>query len=228
LSHYEEAEWHTDWAWVIDNYGADHAHISLMPRSADQRRADAVTAALRDAASRPAGSKQPKPTVNIHIDWDSFQDIAVEAELLPERDVDPFDDPVPHVTELLCRTTDGTPLDQRTVLQILLAGYIRWVIHNDDGEIIHWGRTKRLFEGAAREAAQSLYTRCTAPGCRVPTTKSEIDHRTEFRLGGRTDPDDGGPACKSHNLLRHNRRFTVTRDRLGNWHTYRPDGTEIR
>lgn len=37
------------------------------------------------------------------------------------------------------------------------------------------------------------------------------------------DVQDGGPGCKRHNLLRHNRRFTVTRDRLGNWHTHRPD-----
>lgn len=31
-----------------------------------------------------------------------------------------------------------------------MAGYMHWVIHNDQGEVIHWGRTKRLFEGAAR------------------------------------------------------------------------------
>jgi hypothetical protein len=228
LAHYEEAEWRADWQWVLDTYGGDDANVALMPRSADQRRADAVTAALRDAASRPPGSNPPKPTVNVHLDWHSFQDIAVEAELLPERNTDPFDDPVPHVSELLCRTTDGTPVDQRTVLQLILDGYVRWVIHNDQGEVIHWGRTKRLFEGAARQAAQSLSHRCTAPGCRVPTTRSEVDHRHEFSRGGSTDPDNGGPGCKRHNLLRYNQRFTVTRDRLGNWHTYRPDGTEIQ
>lgn len=228
LAQYEEAEWRADWQWVLDTYGSDDASVALMPRSADQRRADAVVAALRDGASRPPGSKPPKPVVNIHLDWDSFQDIAVEAELLPERNVDPFEDPAPHVAELFSRTTNGTPVDQRTVLQVLLAGYVRWMIHNDEGEVIHCGRTKRLFEGAARDAVQSLFPRCTAPGCRVPTTRSEVDHRVEYSKGGATDPDNGGPGCKRHNLLRHNRQFTVTRDRLGNWHTYRPDGTEIQ
>ena len=73
-----------------------------------------------------------------------------------------------------------------------------------------------------------LSTRCTAPGCRVPTTKCETDHIIEYSNGGTTNPDNGAPTCKRHNLFRHNRRYTITRDPLGNWHTYRPDGTEVQ
>jgi len=37
-----------------------------------------------------------------------------------------------------------------------------------------------------------------------------------------------GVCRKRHNLLRYDQRFTVTRDHLGNWHTYRPDGIETQ
>ena len=54
------------------------------------------------------------------------------------------------------------------------------------------------------------------------------DHIIEYSNGGTTNPDNGAPTCKRHNLFRHNRRYTITRDPLGNWHTYRPDGTEVQ
>lgn len=227
LAAYEDAEWRADWDAVVAAHG-DGATSALMPRTAVQRRADAVVAAIRDGASRPPGSKPPEPVVNVHVDHHTYQDIAVEAGLLPERDVDPFDDPIPHVSSRICHTTNGAIIDHRTVLQLLLGGYVRWVIHNDEGHVVHWGRAKRLFEGAARDAARSLSIRCTAPGCRVPTTKTETDHVVEYARGGLTDPDNAAPACKRHNLLRHNRRFTVWRDALGDWHTYRADGTEVQ
>ena len=72
----------------------------------------------------------------------------------------------------------------------------------------------------------SLACRCTAPGCRVPASRSEADHLEPWSEGGRTDPDNGGPRCSRHNRLR-NLGLRATRTRHG-WHTFRPDGTEIR
>ena len=178
------------------------------------------------AAATPPGAKRPEAVVNVHIDHHTFQDLLVEAELLPERTVDPFDDPTPHISQRMCRTEHGHPVDPRTVLQLLLAAHVRFVVRDDDGIPIHWGRTKRLFEGAARDAVRSLSTRCTHPGCRVPTTRTQTDHTIDYQLGGSTDPGNGNPRCLRHNLIK-NRGFSVQRDRLGRWHTYRPDGTEV-
>lgn len=226
LDHYEAAEWLADWDAVTETHG-DDATSALMPRTAEQRRADAVTRALTDAVSTPPGSKAPEPVVNVHVDHRTFDDIMVEAELFPERDEsDPFDDPTPYVLERMCRTEHGDAVDPHTVLQLLLAGHVRWVIRNDAGVPVHWGRKQRLFKGAARDAVRSLSTRCTHPGCRVPTRRTETDHLRPWSMGGSTGPDNGSPACKRHNLTR-TAGYTVHRDALGTWHTYRPDGTEI-
>ena len=120
----------------------------------------------------------------------------------------------------------GDPLDPHTVLQVLLAGYIRFAIYDDDGHPIHWGRKKRLFDGPARDAVRSLSTRCTQPGCRVPTRRTQTDHTVDYARGGTTDPDNGNIRCHRHNLMK-NRGYTVQRDALGQWRTYRPDGTEM-
>jgi len=41
-----------------------------------------------------------------------------------------------------------------------------------------------------------------------------------------TNPANGGPACGFHNRWKQT-GYRVHRDPHGNWHTYRPDGTEI-
>jgi hypothetical protein len=146
--------------------------------------------------------------------------------LLPESLGDPFDDPTPHVSELLCRTDHGDPIDPATVLRLLLAGHIRFAIHDEHGIPITWGRKRRLFAGAARDAVRSLSTRCTYPGCRVPTRRTQVDHTVDYARGGPTDPGNGNVRCDRHNLIK-NRGYTVQRDALGDWHTFRPDGTEI-
>ena len=80
---------------------------------------------------------------------------------------------------------------------------------------------------AARDAVLALSPRCTHPGCRVRAGRCQIDHLTEWHQGGETCPDNGGVGCGRHNRMKHRRGYTVTRDRLGMWHTLRPDGTEI-
>jgi hypothetical protein len=225
LDHYLEAEWLADWEATVERWG-DDASPMLMPRTAEQRRADAVTKALRDAASRPPGSKAPDSVIDVHIDHETFTDILIEAELFPERLRNPFEHPEPHESTRLCHTAHGEPLDPLTVFQLMVEGYIRYVIHDEQGIPITWGRKRRLFEGAARDAVRSLSTRCTHPGCRVPTKRTQTDHTVDWARGGRNDPHNGGAKCLRHNLLK-NRGFTVHRDALGIWHTFRPDGSEI-
>ena len=185
-----------------------------------------MTKIFERAASAPPGSRAPAPVTNIHVDHHTFRDMLTEAELLPERAHNPFDDRGLLATERRCSTDSGDPVDPLTVLQHLMEGWIRFVILDDRGVPIRWGRKRRLFAGPARDAVMSLSNRCTHPGCRIPARRSRADHTREWSKGGRTDPDNGGPRCTRHDLAK-NRGFTVWRDHAGNWHTYRPDGTEI-
>lgn len=226
LDRYLEAEWLADWEVTVERYG-DDAAPHLMPRTGAQRCADAVTRALHDGVAAPPGSRAPEPVVNIHVDHDTFSDVLVEAELLPERSADPFADPQPvHESERLCHSEHGDPVDPLTVLQLMIEGYIRFVIVNDDRVPIQWGRTRRLFEGAARDAVRAMFPRCTHPGCRVRTKRTQTDHTVDYAKGGTTDPANGNPRCRRHNNAK-NHGYTVYRDALGEFHTYRPDGTEI-
>ena len=222
-----DAEFQADWAKTVELYG-DQACAALMPRSAQQLAADAMTAIIQRSAATPPGSKPPKPVGNVNIDFHTFCDLLIERGLFPERAVDPFEDPTPILSQLRCQTTNGVSVDRDTVLRILLEGHVRFVILGDKGVPIHWGRSRRLFTGAAEEAVATLSPRCTYPGCRVRTGRCQKDHLTEWHEHGETCPENGGVTCGRHNRLKHRRRLKVERDPMGNWHTYRPDGTELR
>ncbi|MEO6571878.1 MAG: DUF222 domain-containing protein, partial [Ilumatobacteraceae bacterium] len=55
FDHFARAEWHTDWDAVVAEHG-DKASVALMPRTAAQRRADALVRIFLTAASTPKGS----------------------------------------------------------------------------------------------------------------------------------------------------------------------------
>ena len=222
-----DAEFRFDWDATVAKFG-DKASKSLLPRSDAQRRADAVTAIFTRAASTPPGSKPPEPVVNIVIDHHSWTDLMTLAGLFPEHHTDPFETRGQLVSELRCETDQGELIDPYLVLQASLEGHVRFVMLNDTGIPIRWGRKRRLFQGAVRDAVRTLGYRCFHPGCRVRSRRCHIDHTTEWQHGGETDPTNGGPTCPRHNRLKHHRRYTVHRDPHGHWHTYRPDGTEIR
>ena len=225
FARYLDAEWRTDWEWTTDRYGPE-ACRSLMPRTDAQRRADAMTRIFADAAARDPGAVAPEPLVSIHLDHTTFTELMVEAELFPERTLDPLERYRSVVTDRRCETDHGDTVEPRAALQLALEGHVRFVIHDDAGVPIRWGRQRRLFPKAARDAVLSQSWRCTHPGCRVRARRSHADHTLDFARGGLTDPANGNPRCPRHNLLK-NRGYTVHRDRHGHWHTYRPDGTEI-
>ena len=52
-------------------------------------------------------------------------------------------------------------------------------------------------------------------------------HPTLGRQQRPNQPDNGGPACARHNRWKQQHGFRTWRDPTGQWHTYRPDGTEI-
>lgn len=131
LDQYLHAEWLADWEATVEQFG-DAATRLLMPRTDAQRRADAVTRALHDAASREPGALAPEPVVNVHVDHGTFTDLLVEAELLPARAADPFASPVDE-RDRMCRTEHGDPIDPHTVMQLMLEGHIRSVIRTEQG-----------------------------------------------------------------------------------------------
>jgi hypothetical protein len=126
-------------------------------------------------------------------------------------------------------TIDGHPIHPSEILAAALVGYVRRVVMSRTGVILDMGRRERLFRGARRTAIQLSNFECVHPGCDIRVPHCECDHIDGWAAPtrGPTDVSNGAPECGHHNRLKEH-GFTTVRDQFGRWHTYRPDGTEIR
>ena len=236
-----EAEFLTDWTVARQQVGADLAR-GFLPRTDAQRRFDAMLAIFAAAASAPGVPRSGEPLVNVVVDARTAAELLAEAAGVDVAGVESAGvesagadaagaGAVPRSPDEVlwrrCETVDGVQLPQADVLAALLVGQLRRVVLDSAGRVIDLGRRSRLFRGGAREAVLLLERRCLWPGCNAPPGRLQADHLHGWAFeGGRTDHDDGGPACGHHNLVKR-QGYSARRDEHGCWHVYRPDGTEI-
>jgi hypothetical protein len=225
FEHFVEAEFRTDWDKARIEHG-DNTTKAHLERTDAQRRFDALFAIFQKAATSEPGGKTPDVVTNVVIDHGTYERILTFLTTGIRPEADPDDE------GFRCSTIDGHPIEPTEAVTASLLGKFRRVVIGADSVVIDLGRTARLFTGSARLAAQLGATECFWPGCHVPVTQCQIDHLTPFTErddgggGGCTCPGNGGPACGKHN--RHKEHgYTVRRDPTGQWHTHRPDGTEI-
>ena len=209
-----EAEWRADWADARNRLG-DAATTADLARTEAQRRADALLAMARAAASTPPGSQPPRLTVNILIDHQSF-----EACLRGETP-----DPTSY-RSVVVRTQTGRRLHPDDAVNAALIGHIRRVVYDASGTVIDLGRRSRLFRGNSREAVMLLLTTCVWIGCDRPIAWCDADHSLGWKAHGATVPRNGGGLCSCHHPLKE-RGFHVSRDDVGVWHVIDPDGNEV-
>jgi hypothetical protein len=223
--HFVNAEFLADWDKASIEHG-DATTKAHLERTDGQRRFDALFAIFQKAAAAEPGGKTPELVTNLVIDDATYERILVFLATGVRPEADPDDE------TFRCSTIDGHPVEPTEAVAASLLGKLRRVVIGADSVVIDLGRAQRLFTGSARLAAQLGNTECFWPGCHVPVSQCQIDHLRPFTErndrggGGRTNPDNGGPACGKHN--RHKEHgYTVRRDPTGHWHTTRPDGTEI-
>ena len=218
---FRSAEFLTDWVEGQERLG-DAVCVADLVRTEAQRSFDALKSVFTTAASSPLDQVPPEPLVNIVVNQHTAESVLREAA--GNHEPDPVD-PREFLTHR-CETIDGVQLSRQALLEVLLIGKLRRVVFDEVGVVIDLGRSSRLFRGGARDAVLLGDLRCLWPGCEVRTGRCESDHTTPWSAGGTTSPGNGGRACGHHN--RHKQRgFTVRRDAQGQWHTYRPDGSEI-
>ena len=225
FDHFVDAEFLADWEKARIEHG-DATTKADLERTEGQRRFDALFAIFQKAAAAEPGGKAPEVVTNLVIDDVTYERILFFLATGVRPEVDPDDE------SFRCSTLDGHPVEPTEAVAASLVGKLRRVVVGADGVVIDLGRAQRLFTGSARLAAQLGNTECFWPGCHVPVSQCQIDHLVPFSErddgggGGRTNPDNGGPACGKHN--RHKEHgYQVWRDTDGRWHTHRPDGTEI-
>ena len=139
----------------------------------------------------------------------------------------------------------GVPADQRTTRVAQIAGHglvsdaviaglvdrakiALLVTHPVTGVPLWYGRTRRLATPAQRAAVVAVSNgHCAFPGCTIPASRGEVDHRHGWTTGGPTDIDNLLLICPFHNRLKHRWNLRVERERDGTYRWLHPDGTQI-
>ena len=233
-----DAEYQADLRARRDEFG-DEADRHPLPRTARQRRFDAMTTIFHTAAGAANAGSVADPLVNIVIDASSWSELLAASGLIPSDTAHSTDDlrvadpalltellgsPVP-VSERRCETSTGIQVHPHDVLRAALAGHVRRVVVDSAGVVVDLGRRKRLFTGAAREAAMLLLRRCDHPGCDLTADWCDVDHAVEWTDGGATDQSNSGIECGRHNVTKSKRRWRTRRATDGRRYTIRPDGS---
>lgn len=96
-------------------------------------------------------------------------------------------------------THHGGRLSVDEAFRIAADGALILVVLGDMGEIIDFGRGRRLASRGQRRALFARDRGCMFPGCPKPAAQSEVHHTTEWINGGRTDLGSLAIVCGFHN-----------------------------
>lgn len=167
-------------------------------RTAGQRRFDAFITVFGRGLACPEGTPQmPRATLFITMKLDDLR----------------RDTPGHGVT------LNGEMLSARQVRQTACEAEIIPVVLGGDGEILDFGRAKRL---ATTQQVKALYLRdggCTFPACTVPAQWTIAHHAPWFSRGGATDLDKLALLCERHHTHVHQHDLECTIDETGvTWH----------
>jgi hypothetical protein len=189
-----------DWAAARDVLGRDPQPIELqtLTRSPDQRAHDALVEMARRSKSLAGGAVTASPTVVIHATAGAFE--AGLARYLG-------DDSAGYPAEGFCETEAGTVLSPLAAAHYAIVGQVQGIVFDDNGHILSFGRSRRLFTPAQAAALRAQFRRCTHPfGCDRTGPRLQTDHLVEHQDGGATDIDNGRPKCATHNRWKTNQR----------------------
>ena len=217
-----EAQYRADWEATVAEHG-ERARPELMPRTAAQRRADALMAIFEAAATAGVDGVPLEVVLNLVMDHDQFEQYTREQLDGTPVSIDPAS-----VRERRCETVDGVPIDPRQAVALAFLGHVRRIVVDGTGVVVNAGRLRRLFTGSLRDILQVIDPRCIWLGCMIRAAISQIDHLHGHAAGGPTDAANAAVMCQHHNLFKYRNGYHARRDQHGVWHITRPDGTPLQ
>lgn len=124
------------------------------------------------------------------------------------------------VLALLDRVPDGVepavvegigpiPVDRARELVGGADGWMRILTHPETGMVLSVGRDRYGAPPGLRRLVQWRADRCMGPGCGIPASRCEIDHRVAWEHGGETRLENLNPLCKGHHTVKHHGGWTV-------------------
>jgi hypothetical protein len=80
----------------------------------------------------------------------------------------------------------------------------RWTVTDPTtGLPVDQGTTRRRPSVAQRRQVETINPTCVFPGCRMPATSCDLDHRQPWAQGGPTTTDNLVPLCRHDHRIRH-------------------------
>jgi hypothetical protein len=92
----------------------------------------------------------------------------------------------------------------------------RYSVLDAGGRLLYHGVTRRRPTGADAAQVRARDRRCVFPGCRVPASRCDIDHRRRYVDGGVSTVDNLQPLCGRHHRAKDHRGWRVLH--LGDGH----------
>ena len=103
-------------------------------------------------------------------------------------------------------SSTGHLLGPADILRLGAARYDLGVLHDDQGRVLHLGRTQRSASLAQRLALFAQELCCTRPGCTVGVGEADIHHIRSWLAGGGTDIENLAILCRSHHSANRDQR----------------------
>jgi hypothetical protein len=153
-------------------------------RTLDQIRADIAVDLLRGRTTHLQQAPNPKP---------GRVEIRVDLTTLAELDQ--------HPGELAGYGPVIADIARNVALRSQSWSYV--VTHPQTGEVVHTGTTRRRPNTAQARRIRARHATCVFPGCRIPATRCDLDHRRPYSQGGPTSPENLAPLCRHHHVIRH-------------------------
>ncbi|GIJ44278.1 HNH endonuclease [Virgisporangium aliadipatigenens] len=156
------------------------------PRTAGQRRADALVEVCQHAATAPSDSLAERPTVVVTVAYDTLK---------RQLGIGSFD--------------LGGHLHPETVRRLACDAHIIPAVLDGAGQPLDVGRSKRLVTGALRHAVILGDGGCAFPGCSRPARWTQAHHIVHWQDGGPTSLANSVLLCGYHHRLIHRRTWHV-------------------
>ena len=189
---------------------AQHLNRDGDPRTMDQLRADIYLDLLQ---GREAKAGNGRGTVDISVDLETLTRLSEAPGEIPG-----WGPVIADIARQVVEEQEGS--EWRTT-----------VTDPETGQIIHTGTTRRRPTASQQREVEARYPTCVFPGCRMPASDCDIDHRTPWAEGGPTTTDQLAPLCRYDHRGKHEAGWKLRRlaggehvwtSRLG--HTYTTSG----
>ena len=174
--------------------------------SADNKRADALTAILSQALASNVDEVRPhrRPvTVNVTIDLPTLLGLAENPGQLSGYGAIPAS-----VARELA--SDAT--------------WKRFITDPQTGNLLDYGREKYEPPQALVDFLLARDRTCRFPGCRQPASRADIDHAQSWETGGETKPENLGLLCRRHHRLKTHGHWALVSNSDGSCEWTSPAG----